>query len=227
MIVALSKSYNCARCGAAVPPCCAFDRDIQDLTIWIHVRKAIKVAVQGLSLLVVLPFAAMAGFGRFSHAFHALAQLFALVPGLIGDYIRVAFYVLTLQECALRSRISFGSFFAHSSVVVSRGVYIGAYCVLGSCEIGEGTQIASHVQILSGRHQHHREADGYLQGAKEKHFSQVFIGEHCWIGAAAVIMADVGPGTTVGAGAIVTRALPAGVVAVGNPARPRTTTPCE
>jgi hypothetical protein len=173
--------------SGAVAPWCVFDRDTQDLTVWIHLREVIKVAVQGLSLLVALPFAAMAGFGRFSHGFHALAQLFALVPGLIGDYIRVAFYVLTLQKCALRSRISFGSFFAHSSVVVARGVYIGAYCVLGSCEIGEGTQIASHVQILSGRHQHHREADGYLQGAKEEDFSQVIIGEHCWIGAAALL----------------------------------------
>jgi virginiamycin A acetyltransferase len=205
----------------------ALDQDTQDLTVWIHLRKAIKVAAQGLSLLVALPFAAVAGFGRFSHSFHGFAQFLALVPGLIGDYVRVAFYVLTLQKCALGSRVSFGSFFAHSSAVVGTGVYIGAYCVLGSCEIGEGTQIASHVQILSGRHQHHREADGYLQGAKEKHFSQVIIGEHCWIGAAAVIMADVGPGTTVGAGAIVTRALPGGVVAVGNPARPRTTTSCE
>ena len=210
-----------------MPLYCVFDRDIRDLIVWIHVRKAIKVAVQGLSLLVALPFAAMAGFGRFSHGFHALAQFFALVPGLIGDYTRVAFYVLTLQKCALRSRISFGSFFAHSSAVVGKGVYIGAYCVLGSCEIGEGTQIASHVQILSGPHQHHREADGYLLGASEKNFSHVTIGDCCWIGAAAVIMADVGPGTTIGAGAVVTRALPGGVVAVGNPARPRTTTSCE
>jgi virginiamycin A acetyltransferase len=210
-----------------VPPCCVFDRDTQDLTVWIHLRKAIKVAVQALSLLVALPFAALAGFGRFSHGFHALAHLLALLPGLIGDYVRVAFYVLTLQKCALRSRISFGSFFARSSAVVGRGVYIGAYCVLGSCELGEGTQIASHVQILSGRLQHHREADGYLLGAREKNFSHVTIGERCWIAAASVIMADVGPGTTIGAGAAVTRALSAGVVAVGNPARPRTTTPCE
>ena len=197
------------------------------LTVWLHLRKAIKVTVQALSLLIALPFAALAGFGRFSHGFHSIAQLFALVPGLIGDYVRVAFYVLTLQKCALRSRISFGSFFAHSSSVVGQGVYIGAYCVLGSCEIGEGTQIASHVQILSGRHQHHREADGYLHGAKEKNFSHVTIGEHCWIGAAAVIMADVGPETTIGAGAVVTRNVPGGVVAVGNPALPRTTMSCE
>jgi len=41
----------------------------------------------------------------------------------------------------------------------------------------------------------------------------------CWIGASAVIMASVGVGTTIGAGAVVVRPIEAGVVAVGNPAR--------
>jgi len=78
-----------------VPLYCVFDRDIRDLIVWIHVRKAIKVAVQGLSLLVALPFAAMAGFGRFSHGFHALAQFFALVPGLIGVIMQIITIFLT------------------------------------------------------------------------------------------------------------------------------------
>jgi len=47
----------------------------------------------------------------------------------------------------------------------------------------------------------------------------VAIGADCWIGAAAVIMADIGEGTTIGAGSVVTKPIPAGVVAVGSPAR--------
>jgi acetyltransferase-like isoleucine patch superfamily enzyme len=48
----------------------------------------------------------------------------------------------------------------------------------------------------------------------------VRIGTGCWIGSAAVVMADVGRNTVVGAGAVVTRPLPDWVVAVGAPARP-------
>jgi len=191
------------------------------LTDWIHIRRTPKAVIQGLALLIVLPFATLAGFGRLSSAFQGFGQLFSLVPGLLGDYIRVAFCVLTLRECSLHSRISFGTFFARSSAVVGSGVYIGSYCVLGDCDIGERTQIAYHVQILSGRRQHQREVDGRILGAEEETFGKVIIGKDRWIGAAAVVMADIGAGTTIGAGAVVTRAIASNTVAVGNPARPR------
>ena len=49
--------------------------------------------------------------------------------------------------------------------------------------------------------------------------TQVRIGAGAWIGSAAVVMADVGRDTIVGAGAVVTKSLPDRVVAVGVPAR--------
>jgi len=179
----------------------------------------IKRAGQCISLAVALPFALVSGFGRVPTLFQCMAHLMALLPGLPGDYLRTAYYTLTLEECSINSRVSFGSFFAHRSAKVSAGVYIGAYCVLGKCEIGERTQIASSVQILSGRRQHLRLNDGQLQGANEGQFRRVSIGSDCWIGTLAVVMADVGSGSTVGAGAVVVRPIPSGVVAVGNPAR--------
>jgi acetyltransferase-like isoleucine patch superfamily enzyme len=45
------------------------------------------------------------------------------------------------------------------------------------------------------------------------------IGQDCWIGAGAIVMAPVGAGTTIGAGAVVVQTVEPGVVAVGNPAR--------
>jgi virginiamycin A acetyltransferase len=182
-------------------------------------KNSIKLIVQGLTLLLTMPFAAVAGFGRFTHAFQAFGQLVSLAPGLPGDYLRVSYYFLTLRKCSLYSRVSFGSFFAHSSATVGRGVYVGCYCALGACDIGERTQIASHVQILSGKHQHARGASGHILGASEEQFKRVSIGADCWIGASAIVMADVGPGTTIGAGSVVTRPIPASAVAVGNPAR--------
>jgi virginiamycin A acetyltransferase len=204
--------------SARTPPPRSLGETPTDLKPQTLSRKAVKIAAQGLSLLIALPFAALTVFGRVSSIFQGIGQLVALVPGLPGDYLRVAFYYLTLRNCSLQSRVSFGTLFSRSSASVGKGVYIGAYCTLGACEIGERTQIASHVQILSGRHQHKRGTDHRIMGATSDDFTSVTIGADCWIGAAAIVMADVGAQTTIGAGAIVTRAVPSNVVAVGNPA---------
>jgi maltose O-acetyltransferase len=49
----------------------------------------------------------------------------------------------------------------------------------------------------------------------------VTIGDNVWIGGGAIVCPGVtiGPDTVVGAGSVVTKDLPAGVLAVGNPAR--------
>lgn len=178
-----------------------------------------KRLLQAVSLLIAFPFAALAFFGRSPMLYTMGAHGFAQIPGIAGDYLRIAFYRLTLKECSLDSRISFGSFFAQPDARVGSGVYIGSYCVLGRSNIGPRTQIASGVQILSGSHQHSRDSEGRVKGADTGRFTEVSIGADCWIGAAAIVMADVGAGSTVGAGSIVTRPVPAGVVVAGNPAR--------
>ncbi|MGH9735285.1 MAG: DapH/DapD/GlmU-related protein [Candidatus Acidiferrales bacterium] len=175
--------------------------------------------VQVISVFFAFPFALMTGFGRSESAFQLFSHTFALIPGILGDYLRVAYYHLTLDHCSLNSRISFGSFFAQSSSTVNESVYIGAYCVLGACNIGERSQIASHVQILAGRRQHPRAADGRIMGTDKSSLTPIAIGKDCWIGASAVVMADIGARTTIGAGAVVTKPMPSGVVSAGNPAR--------
>jgi acetyltransferase-like isoleucine patch superfamily enzyme len=161
----------------------------------------------------------LCGFGRIRSSYSIFAHICALFPGVPGDYLRVAFYKLTLAECSLQSRISFGSFFAHPEARIAQGVYIGAYCVIGKTAIGERTQIASGVQILSGKRQHTRDGTGGISGSERGEFTSVSIGSDCWIGAAAIIMADVGERSTVGAGSVVTRPIPADCTAVGSPAR--------
>ncbi len=49
----------------------------------------------------------------------------------------------------------------------------------------------------------------------------ITVGKGCWIGAGSIILPGVtiGDGTTIGAGSVVTKAIPARVLAVGNPAR--------
>jgi acetyltransferase-like isoleucine patch superfamily enzyme len=182
-------------------------------------KSTFKTVLHGLFLALALPAATLAGFGRFPATFAIGAHAASVLPGVVGDYFRIAFYKLTLKKCSLYSRVSFGSFFAHSDAELGRGVYIGSYCILGSCSIGDRTQIASQVQILSGRQQHIRDSQGRITGASEGKFEPIEIGSDCWIGASSIIMADIGPGTTIGAGAVVVRPVAAQVVAVGNPAR--------
>jgi virginiamycin A acetyltransferase len=182
-------------------------------------KQALKRTLHAAFLLLAFPMALLSLFGRIEEVYRYFAELSALAPGLPGDYLRIAYYKLTLAECALESRIQFGSFFVHPQARLGRSVYIGCYCVLGRTTIGDRTQIASQVQILSGKRQHGRDEEGRITGSDRGVFEQVTIGSDCWIGAAAIVMADVGNGSTIGAGSVVPNPIPPGSVAVGNPAR--------
>jgi acetyltransferase-like isoleucine patch superfamily enzyme len=178
-------------------------------------RKAARELLRAICLVAVFPFALACAFGRIDWLRELFAQAFAQTPGVPGAHLRVALYSFLLERCAPAVHIGYGSFFAHRASIVEPHVYVGAYCVLGQCHIGEGTHLASGVQLLSGRHQHAR--DGGKVGDGE--FRRIRIGRNCWIGAGAIVMDDIGDGTTIGAGSVVTKPVPANAVYAGNPAR--------
>jgi len=180
-------------------------------------RHSIKRTVQGVALILALPAAALSLFGRFRAAYSFFAQAFAMSPGLPGSYLRAAFYKLTLKECSIDITIWFGTYFVEPGTSVGELVSIGSYCVVGRASIGARSQIGSHVLVPSGRRQHLRNADGTLSDCLP---GQTVIGADCWIGDAAVVMAELGDGATVGAGSVVTRPVAPHTVVAGNPARP-------
>jgi virginiamycin A acetyltransferase len=180
-------------------------------------RHSVKRTIQGFALVLALPAAALTLFGRFRAAYSFFAQAFALGPGMPGSYLRAAFYKLTLQQSSIDITLSFGTYFVEPETSVGELVSIGSYCVVGRASIGPRTQIGSHVLVPSGRRQHLRNADGSLSDCLP---GRTVIGADCWIGDAAVVMAELGDGATVGAGAVVTRAVPPQTVVAGNPARP-------
>ncbi len=83
--------------------------------------------------------------------------------------------------------------------------------------IGDSTMIGPNVTISAAGHP----VNPDLRRAVAQFNMPVHIGKNVWIGAGAVILPGItiGDDTVVGAGAVVTRDLPSGVVAVGNPAR--------
>jgi virginiamycin A acetyltransferase len=179
-------------------------------------RLIVKRTLQGVALVCAFPLALLSGFGRIRSLFEFGAHLAALGPGAPGSLLRSAYYFLTLQACSVDTTIYFGAFFAHPGAKVGDYVSIGPYCVIGLATIGERTQLGAHVQITSGRYQHNRDEQGNLAGSIDQRTS---VGARCWVGAGAIIMNDVGEGSTLGAGSIVVKAIPPDSVAVGNPAR--------
>jgi acetyltransferase-like isoleucine patch superfamily enzyme len=85
--------------------------------------------------------------------------------------------------------------------------------------VGDNVMTGSHVTILSGRSQHG--FDRTDQPMRRQHGQKVrlTIESDIWIGAGAIIMADVAGGTVIGAGTVVNRTFPPRSVVIGNPAR--------
>jgi maltose O-acetyltransferase len=83
--------------------------------------------------------------------------------------------------------------------------------------VGDDVQVGPHVQLLTATHPVEAEA----RRAKWESAEPISIGDNVWLGGGVIVCPGVtiGADTVVGAGAVVTRDLPEGVLAVGNPAR--------
>jgi len=102
--------------------------------------------------------------------------------------------------------------------------HIGAYCSLwagdatGRIILGEDALLGPEVYITAANY---RTAPGTPVMLQPREEADVVIGRDVWLGARAIVLPGVviGDGCVVGAGAVVTRSLPAGSIAVGVPAR--------
>jgi acetyltransferase-like isoleucine patch superfamily enzyme len=187
-------------------------------------RQTAKNLANAVALVLVAPCAATAALERRlgphrDAAFNFWSHVFALAPGLPGMYLRRAFYRMTLDDCTLDFFVGFGTIFTHRCARVEPGVYIGPYGLVGGATLRRGCLIGSRVSIVSGRNLHELQADGTWGPARMETLQPIEVGEHCWIGEASTIVANIGRGALVGAGSVVAAAVPAGVMVAGNPAR--------
>ncbi|MEW2082011.1 sugar O-acetyltransferase [Streptomyces sp. NPDC005283] len=83
--------------------------------------------------------------------------------------------------------------------------------------VGADVQIGPNVQLLTPAH----ELDTERRRAGWERASPIIIGDNVWLVGGVIVCPGVtiGENTVVGAGSVVTKDLPAGVLAVGNPAR--------
>ena len=94
----------------------------------------------------------------------------------------------------------------HLTCVDDTHIYIGDYTL-----IGPNVTIATAGHPIAPK----------LREQLYQYNRPVHIGRNCWIGAGAIILPGVtiGDNTVIGAGSVVTKDIPANVVAVGNPCR--------
>lgn len=152
-------------------------------------------------------------------ALQGSTQALANVPGLRGEYLRRAFLQRVIARCAPTVTVGYGTIFSAVGAVLEENVYIGAHCHLGFVHIERNVLVADGVGIPSGAHTHGTSDPGTPIREQPRHEVRVRIGAGSWIGSNAIIMADVGRNSVVGAGSVVTKSIPDDVVAAGVPAR--------
>jgi acetyltransferase-like isoleucine patch superfamily enzyme len=186
-------------------------------------KAGLKVLANGVALLLVLPAFLLYRLGAVAlgpdRAFPGWSQLFSLVPGLSGVYLRRAFYRLVLPRCAGDCWIGFGTVLSHPTARIGRRAYVGVGCCLGDVTLEDDVLLGSHVSVSNGGGQHGTARLDVPIREQPGEWPHVTVGRDSWLGDRAVVLADVGRHCVIGAAALVTRPVPDYAIAVGVPAR--------
>ncbi|MBL7003824.1 MAG: acyltransferase [Gammaproteobacteria bacterium] len=151
--------------------------------------------------------------------FEAFSQFFSLIPGIPGNYLRSAYYFLTLDNASQDIVVSFSTLLFQRETEIHSGVYIGPQCNIGKCHIGENTLLGSAVHVMSGKNQHYFDDLDTPIRNQGGSFEKIKIGQNCWIGNGSLIMANVGNHCIIGAGSVVIHDIPDYSIVAGNPAK--------
>jgi len=106
------------------------------------------------------------------------------------------------------------------NIAIGKHTFINYDCVFLDCNkimIGDEVQIAPGVHIYTATHP----LDAKTRRAGLEYALPVSIGDGVWLGGRAIVCpgVSIGENTVIGAGSVVTRDLPANVLAVGSPCR--------
>jgi len=107
-----------------------------------------------------------------------------------------------------------------AQIELAAGVFVNLNCVFldpAPIRIGEQTMLGPNVQLLTADHPR----DPHVRVSGPELARPITIGARVWIGGGSIVCpgVQIGDDTTIGAGSVVVRDIPDGVVAVGNPCR--------
>jgi maltose O-acetyltransferase len=136
-------------------------------------------------------------------------ERYALIAELLQIDVRHDIVIQTPFHCDYGTRIRCGKNF-----------YVNFDCVIldgGGVTFGDNVMIAPKVQIYTAFHPF----DPIIRAVYTEGVKPVQVGNDVWIGGGSILLPGVtiGDNTIIGAGSVVTRDIPANVVAAGNPCR--------
>jgi virginiamycin A acetyltransferase len=182
-----------------------------------------KSLANRLATILVLPAVFLHALSRrglgSERSFPGWSQALSLLPGLTGQFLRRAFYQEVLSGCGTDACICFGVIISHVTAEIGHRVYIGPYCCLGDVTLEDDVLLGSHVSVVNGRSQHGIECLDTPIREQLGAWERITVGKNSWVGERAILMANVGRHCVIGAGAVVTSAVPDFAIAVGSPAR--------
>lgn len=140
----------------------------------------------------------------------------------LGKDVRI-FDFVNLYGCSIDDGTKVGTF-----VEIQKGATIGKNCKISShtfiCEgvhIGDGVFVGHNVTFINDKYPRAVNPDGSMQTEADWKLIETFVKDKVSIGSSSTIMGGItiGENSIIGAGAVVTKDVPANVVVAGVPAK--------
>lgn len=151
--------------------------------------------------------------------FLTISEFLSLIPFAMGIVLRYEFYRRALRACGENVFISFGTVLNYPEVSIGNNVLIGMYNTIHHCDFGNNVLTAEGCRFLSGSKYHNFSSTDIPMTQQGGQMKRIRIGDDIWIGANAIVMDNVGNGSIVGAGSVVTEEVEPYTIVAGNPAK--------
>lgn len=184
----------------------------------VPVVRVLRSVIGAVTWPVILPLAAISRTSDF--IFRTVSEMLAVVPYIFGIVLRYEFLRWALTRCGRNVTVGFGTVFYYRDVSIGDNVAIGNFNSIHHCDFGSYVLIADGCQFLSGSRYHNIDRTDIPMASQGGRLRRIIVSDDTWVGAGAIVMADIGKGAVIGAGAVVTKPVEPYVVAAGNPARP-------
>lgn len=153
--------------------------------------------------LLSLPLVIFLCIARLLEGFYGASQWASLIPGELGNHTRRIFYKIFLKKCGKNLYVAIGTLFTRPDISIGNNVRFGPYNTVGLVDFGDDVTIAQNVHFLSGSHQHGTKDITIPMNRQQGELRRISLGSDIWVGAGAIIMADVANGSVIASGAVV------------------------